>query len=112
MTREIAMSKSEFLRSAVAVVLVAFTCAVSSEAQQVPAKPAAATAPEVVVHVGDLPANAFYELESWKDPASPGGKMVGVTNEVTSSILRQRTIPTRHSTCACRPECRIACGFG
>lgn len=37
-------------------------------------------APEVVVYMADLPKNAFYELEPWKDAASPGGKLVGVTN--------------------------------
>ena len=74
------MKAADILRSAVAVALVAIAFPGSSEAQQPAAKPAVAGAPDVVVHVGDLPATAFYELESWKDPSSPGGKMVGVTN--------------------------------
>ena len=74
------MKAADILRSAVAVALVAVAAPASSQAQQPAAKPAAAVSPDVVVHVGDLPANAFYELEPWKDPSSPGGKMVGVTN--------------------------------
>ena len=74
------MKAADILRSALAVALVAVASPGWSEAQQPAAKPAAAGAPDVVVHVGDLPASAFYELEAWKDPASPGGKMVGVTN--------------------------------
>jgi hypothetical protein len=41
---------------------------------------AAAQSPEVVVHAVDLPARGLYELESWTDSTSPGGKMLGVTN--------------------------------
>jgi hypothetical protein len=74
------MRAADILRSAIAVALVAVASPGTSEAQQPAAKPAAVMAPDVVVHVGDLPANAFYELEAWKDPSSPGGKMVGVTN--------------------------------
>jgi hypothetical protein len=41
----------------------------------------AQTAPQdVVVHVTDLPANALSEFEFWKDPASPGGRLVGYPN--------------------------------
>jgi hypothetical protein len=81
MTRELALSRTaEFVRTAIAIALVSIALPTSSEAQQPPAKPAAAGAPDVVVHVGDLPAASFYELEAWKDPSSPGGKMVGVTN--------------------------------
>lgn len=74
------MKAADIVRTAIAVALAAVASAGSPEAQQPPAKPAAVMPPDVVVHVGDLPASAFYELESWKDPASPGGKMVGVTN--------------------------------
>jgi len=37
-------------------------------------------APEVVVHVTDLPKSALFEFEFWNDPASPGGRMVGIPN--------------------------------
>jgi hypothetical protein len=77
MTHEIALSRVEFLRNAFAIVLVSVACSGSAAAQQTQAKNAL---PDVVVHVGDLPASVFYELESWTDPSSPGGKMVGVTN--------------------------------
>ena len=81
MTRELALSRTaEFLRCAMAVALVSVALPVRAQAQQPQAKPAAAGAPDVVVYVGDLPATALYELEAWKDPSSPGGKMVGVTN--------------------------------
>lgn len=55
-----------------------------------PAPPAAMTEPsasfaaqppsDVVVYAVDLPASALYELEIWDDPASPGGRMIGLTN--------------------------------
>jgi hypothetical protein len=38
------------------------------------------SAPEVVVHVSDLPKTALYEFDFWNDPASPGGRMVGTPN--------------------------------
>jgi hypothetical protein len=37
-------------------------------------------APEVVVHVSDLPSSALYEFEVWDSPGSPGKKMLGVPN--------------------------------
>ena len=74
------MKAADILRAAIAVAFVAVAAPGLSQAQQPAAKPAAVMPPDVVVHVGDLPANAFYELEAWKDPSSPGGKMVGVTN--------------------------------
>lgn len=43
-------------------------------------RPSVAAAPDVVVHVGDLPKNAVYELEPWKDRLAAGGKLLGVTN--------------------------------
>jgi hypothetical protein len=37
--------------------------------------------PEVVVYASDLPENALTdELAFWDDPASPGGKMIGIPN--------------------------------
>ncbi len=56
------------------VVLAAsvFLCAPVTAAAQT-------SAPDVVVHVAEL-TGGLYELESWKDPTSPGGKMLGVTN--------------------------------
>ena len=35
---------------------------------------------EIVVYAADLPESALYELEQWNDPASPGGVLLGVTN--------------------------------
>jgi hypothetical protein len=34
----------------------------------------------VVVYASDLPQSALYELEFWDDPASPGGRMIGIPN--------------------------------
>lgn len=58
--------------------------------QPAPAPPAAvaetqAQAPEgppseIIVYASDLPESALYELEFWDDPASPGGKMIGLPN--------------------------------
>ena len=36
--------------------------------------------PDVVVHMSTLPGSALYEFDIWNDPASPGGKLVGVPN--------------------------------
>ncbi len=66
----------QYLRRAAAIVLV---CAWAPAFAAAQAKPAG-TAPDVIVYVGDFPAKGIYELESWKDPSSPGGKMLGVTN--------------------------------
>ncbi len=35
---------------------------------------------EVVVYTSDLPQSALFEFEVWDDPASPGGKLLGITN--------------------------------
>src|SRR3970282_56270 len=35
---------------------------------------------EVVVYASDLPKRALSEFEFWNDPASPGGRMVGIPN--------------------------------
>ena len=64
--------------------------------------------PEVVVYASDLPKSALSEFEFWNDPASPGGKMVGTTNNgdeldpppendphVTFKVAVQRGIPYR-----------------
>ncbi len=40
----------------------------------------AASAPEVIVYASDLDESALYELDFSKDPASPGGKMIGLAN--------------------------------
>ena len=42
-------------------------------------KPAPAQ-PEVIVYASDLPKSALSEFDSWNDPASPGGRMVGTPN--------------------------------
>jgi hypothetical protein len=36
--------------------------------------------PDVVVYASDLPESALDEFEVWDDPASPGSKMLGITN--------------------------------
>ena len=38
------------------------------------------SASEVIVYASDLPQSALSEFEVWDDPASPGGKMVGIPN--------------------------------
>ena len=37
-------------------------------------------APEVIVYATDLPKGALSEFRFWKEPASPGGRMVGTPN--------------------------------
>lgn len=44
------------------------------------AKPAEGASAEIVVYAADLPESALSELEVWDDPASPEGKMIGLTN--------------------------------
>jgi hypothetical protein len=41
---------------------------------------AQAPAPEIVVHVSDLPRSALDEFEFRGDPTSPGGRLVGTPN--------------------------------
>ena len=53
------------------------TSAVVAQAQG--QKPAGAP-PEVVVYAADLPKSALFESGFWKDPASPGGQLVGTPN--------------------------------
>jgi hypothetical protein len=36
--------------------------------------------PDVVVYASELPKGGLSEFESWNDPASPGGKLVGTPN--------------------------------
>jgi hypothetical protein len=36
--------------------------------------------PEVVVYASDLPQGALSEFDIWRDPASPGGRLVGTPN--------------------------------
>jgi hypothetical protein len=38
------------------------------------------TAPEIIVYASDLTESALYEFDVWKDPASPGGTVVGTPN--------------------------------
>ena len=38
------------------------------------------SASEVIVYASDLPQSALSEFEVWDDPASPGGKMIGIPN--------------------------------
>jgi hypothetical protein len=40
-----------------------------------------AAPPEVVVHASDLSESALHEFDFWKEPASPGGRMVGTPNK-------------------------------
>src|SRR5437870_672983 len=35
---------------------------------------------EVVIFVSDLPKSGLSEFEFWKDPASPGGQLIGTPN--------------------------------
>lgn len=42
--------------------------------------PQAAASQEIVVYASELPSSALSEWEVWEDPASPGGKLVGVAN--------------------------------
>lgn len=44
------------------------------------ANPPEASSPEVVVYASELPSGALSEWEVWEDPASPGGKLVGVVH--------------------------------
>jgi len=36
--------------------------------------------PDVVVYASDLPGSALSEFDFWRDPASPGGKVIGTPN--------------------------------
>jgi hypothetical protein len=46
-----------------------------------PVETTEALAPEVIVYASDLPESALSdELAFWDDPASPGGKMIGIPN--------------------------------
>lgn len=36
--------------------------------------------PEVVVYASELPESDVYECDFWKEPTSPGGKIIGVRN--------------------------------
>ena len=64
--------------------------------------------PEVVVYASDLPTNALSEFDAWSDPASPGGRMVGLPNSgdeldpppendphVTFQVRVERGVPYR-----------------
>lgn len=46
-----------------------------------PGPQAQSPAPEVIVYASDLTAGALSEFDFWKDPASPGGKLVGTPND-------------------------------
>lgn len=64
--------------------------------------------PEVIVYASDLPKSALSEFAFWNDPASPAGRMVGITNtgdeldpppendpHVTFTVPVQRGVPYR-----------------
>jgi hypothetical protein len=81
----------------------------SSVLVKAPIETIAAFAPEVVVNASDLPESALSdELAFWDDPASPGGKMIGIPNTgdeldpppendpaVTFQVEVQQAIPYR-----------------
>jgi hypothetical protein len=46
----------------------------------VSAPAAQSTNGEVVVYAADIPESGLFEFEVWDDPASPGGKLLGITN--------------------------------
>lgn len=48
---------------------------------EVPAQPSAGPSAEIVVYASELPETALSEMEIWEDAASPGGKLIGLTNE-------------------------------
>ena len=54
---------------------------VSNTTTEPQAAPSASPATEIVVYAADLTESTLYELEVWDEPASPGGKMLGITNE-------------------------------
>jgi hypothetical protein len=75
---EIRRSTMDRMRFAVGLVLTVAAAGVgfADPAGAAPAK----KAPEIVVYASDVPRNGLYEMEVWKDAASPGGKMIGLTN--------------------------------
>ena len=77
-------------------------------AVETPVKAPESQAAEVVVYASDLPESALSELEFWDDPASPGGKMIGIPNNgdeldpppendphMTFQVQVQRNVPYR-----------------
>jgi hypothetical protein len=56
---------------------IAITPAVAAPTQ---VSPPEGSASEVIVYASDLPQSALSEFEVWDDPASPGGKMIGIPN--------------------------------
>jgi hypothetical protein len=71
--------RGALIRVAATLAAVVGAAALISAADAGQAKPAA-TAPDVVVHVADLPNSALSEFDFWTDAASPGGKLVGYPN--------------------------------
>jgi hypothetical protein len=80
----------------------------SAAAADTQLKKAQGSPPEVVVYASELQNGALSEFDSWNDPASPGGRMVGTPNKgdeldpppendphVTFKVLVQRDIPYR-----------------
>lgn len=91
-----------------ATVTAIFAAATVLSADGDQAKKPEATAPDVVVHVADLPSSALSEFSFWTDAASPGGKLVGYPNRgdildpppeddphVTFAMQVQRGVPYR-----------------
>lgn len=72
------------LTSALPVLLLLSTCtatpAAAPDAEVVVTKPAGSLPSEVVVYASDLTADALDELDFMDDPASPGGKLIGLPN--------------------------------
>jgi hypothetical protein len=93
--------------AATAVAVLALSTMLSAAGEDQTKKPES-TAPDVVVHVADLPNSALSEFDFWTDTASPGGKLVGYPNRgdildpppendphVTFTVPVQRGVPYR-----------------
>jgi hypothetical protein len=68
----------EMIRRMLLIVGIIFLFNSYGSAQEKAAK--ASSVPEVVVYAADLAESALSEFDVWKDPASPGGKLVGTPN--------------------------------
>ncbi|HEY7443297.1 MAG TPA: hypothetical protein VH701_12810 [Vicinamibacterales bacterium] len=100
--------RGALIRVAATIVFVLGLATLLSAAGEGQAKKPESTAPDVVVHVADLPMSALSEFDFWNDSASPGGKLVGYPNRgdildpppeddphVTFSVPVQRNVPYR-----------------
>jgi hypothetical protein len=68
----------EMIRRILILAGIIFLFSSFGSAQEKAAK--ASSTPEVVVYAADLAESALSEFDVWKDPASPGGKLVGTPN--------------------------------